>query len=71
MRRKESKKKTAEEIEKDCCLVCKHFSSAGMRVGGFCMKSRKSVKSKYCCGLFSPNYDVQYKQEYKLASWSW
>jgi hypothetical protein len=55
MRRKEAKKKTREQMDRDCCLTCRRYSSAGMRVYGFCMKTRRSTKYNEYCGYYDPN----------------
>ena len=71
MRRKEARKLNRALFDKDCCLTCKRYSSAGMRVSGFCMKTRKSTKAKNLCGYYEPQYDEKYEQEFRMPSWNW
>lgn len=69
-KRKEAKKKAPEDVDFDCCLTCRRYSSSGMRMSGFCMKMRSAVKWDFCCGYYDPNTKPEYKQEFKLASWN-
>ena len=71
MRRKQLRKKEPQVYDADCCGTCKHYSSEGYRITGYCMKSRKPVKWKNCCGFYKPDIKVEYNRECKTARSSW
>ena len=45
--------KAPDILKDDCCRICKHFSSTGLKEG-WCMKKKKSTQVREICGQFSP-----------------
>ena len=53
--------KARDILKGDCCRICKHFSSTGLK-DGWCIKKKKSTSVREICGQFSPVTDEKFIQ---------